>query len=91
MLFGKEERVASNSGSLLLYPNPATDLLTIDNDDYETGTATVRIISIDGKILQEQRNVPLPYRADIGNLPAGSYLIILQTATQSLTGKFIKQ
>jgi endoglucanase len=89
----KEEPAASivYEGNLLLYPNPADHLLTIDNDNAIEGGYLIRIVSLDGKVLKEIKNASLPVETDISSMTAGTYFVFLQTSDQLLTGKFVKQ
>lgn len=89
--FREEESHVALHGRLLLYPNPSSSQLTVDNDDYNGEAVTIRIFSIDGKLLQEEKNLQLPYSVNVNNLSPGIYVISVQSGKELLTGKFSKQ
>ncbi len=89
--FREKEAEASNTGSLLLFPNPADDQITIDLDDYNLERVTILLFSIDGTMIREIRNVQLPYTTDIQGLLPGFYIIQIQSISQLISGKLVKR
>ena len=75
-----------------MYPNPATNNLTLDIQMVTNGKATVRITDIAGRIvgttdfgtLASGKNV-LPI--DVNNLNAGTYFVVLTVNDQMFTQK----
>lgn len=89
--FREEELNATNAGTLMLFPNPADDRITIDHDDYHEEKVSIFIFSVDGKLMQEIQHVQLPYSADVHGLLQGVYLVRMQSATQLQSGKLVKR
>jgi hypothetical protein len=70
---------------LVIYPNPARDILTISGDEQ---WATIRVFDISGKELIQQSAAVI----EVGKLPAGTYLIRAQNQQGELfQTTFIKQ
>jgi hypothetical protein len=68
-----------------LYPNPAKEEITIDNDNVLTDNAIVEIYDLTGKMI---RSTLLKTKTiNVSNLPAGIYLV----KTGVYRGKFIKE
>lgn len=79
---GIKETTAS---ALTVYPNPATDLIAIEN----TGKATVSITSAEGLLIYKSE-INGKQVVDISNFAAGVYLISVQTSAEIKTGRLIK-
>jgi hypothetical protein len=84
----------SLAGNIRAFPNPATDVLTLSFPNQPGGLMNYTIFSMDGRMLQ----APTKIRPDNGNtripvasLPAGTYVVQLQSATQSHSIRFVKQ
>ncbi|MBD3903955.1 T9SS type A sorting domain-containing protein [Chryseobacterium sp. Ch-15] len=77
--------VKTKKSLLSIYPNPTTDFLTIKT---EKSLGSVSIFDISGKNV----NVKLDGdKVDVRNLPAGTYLINVETKDGISTEKFIKK
>ena len=79
-----------------VYPNPVTDLLLTKFYLYEKNEVTLKIVDLTGKemIVKDLGNLSKGlFYADIEvtALAAGSYILILQTNTQTFKRKLIKQ
>ena len=75
--------------SLLLYPNPASETLTIKLPESFTGESIVMLYSTDGKL---QEKFIVNERVTFMNLSSwyeGLYWIIVQNGDEQLSGKFI--
>jgi hypothetical protein len=71
---GIEDPPATSKNKIRIWPNPASEYITIDAGDLIlSGNATVTIMDLNGH--QLQKNV-LTERIDISSLPAGVYIII---------------
>jgi hypothetical protein len=77
-----------NSLDLHIFPNPATDIVTITGDALKGTTA--ELYTTTGQLLKSS---PLDKTAtiDISNLPAGLYLVRLTRGTETVTQKLLVQ
>jgi len=80
--------IAENAdlSSLKIYPNPATDRITINNGENPAGTSWT-IFSLDGK-MQMTGTFGQSGTIELGNLPCGMYLLHLDGNKSSGTVKF---
>jgi len=94
-LLSDVEEVVVSDGTLVLYPNPAKDLLGINlHLDNVTGNASIEISDVSGrKVLQKKQSVKdlQKFNLDISNLNAGSYILSIRTSDKIITEKFIKK
>ncbi|MBX2906700.1 MAG: T9SS type A sorting domain-containing protein [Taibaiella sp.] len=77
-----------HAGDVLLYPNPATDILTL-----QVGEAAFSSVSITNAIGQEMMHVPMTDHKkllDVKALPTGVYQVILRGHQGSEVRKFVK-
>jgi glucose/arabinose dehydrogenase len=79
------------SGNVRIYPNPVTDVFTIDESDLK-GREEVAVCDHQGKVLRTWKvSDALLYmgqmRMDISDLPSGSYLILLKSKEGTSTIK----
>ena len=78
------------TASLLIYPNPATDVITI-NIDEDIVAYNISVTDLQGNIVL-QRNLPTNSIAiDISGLANGTYIIIAQTSEGLQHAYFVKQ
>lgn len=73
---------------LMVYPNPAQSILTIENKStFET--EKLSIIDITGRVLyQKENNIPAVYKIDVSNLLSGHYFLRLDMDKGSVIRKF---
>lgn len=77
--------------NLITYPNPVTDLLTIDLTGV-IDVGTISILSLEGKVLQTQEYRGASFvKLSLSHLPQGIYICRYSNATQQKTVKIIKQ
>lgn len=80
------------SQSPVFYPNPATNLVTVNLGTKVSGNELVTLYSSDGrlvlKLANERKNSTL--KVDVENLPPGVYFVQIQAASGSVSGKLIK-
>lgn len=77
--------------SMLLFPNPAKELLNVQLSQAVSGQASVSLRNLQGQVLQE-RAFPEGGRQlqlETAGLPAGLYLVTLRTAAGQLTEKVV--
>jgi hypothetical protein len=83
------------SPELLLYPNPASENLTIKMATSFGGNAEIRVLSPAGAEIYKQENVASKdgnsFEVNVAGLPAGFYILSLRTANQTWQAKFIKR
>lgn len=77
------------NNSLSIYPNPATDYLNIDLNNFVCNSS-FEIFSVNGKIILEQKlsNNTKKIFLNTSNLMNGIYFIRVSTADKMLNGKF---
>lgn len=83
-----------SAGSLLIYPNPASDAITVDLSGLAGPTARLRVFDLFGRLLMDEKPGAdaKQHRIDLSNgWPAGIYLLEL-TGTDGLkqTARFVK-
>jgi hypothetical protein len=92
-----DTRRVRNDGiaDISIYPNPATDRLTLDINADEATRGNLLIMDVSGKLVYSQYlNLPagntiLPVR--LANISAGSYILKMQLAEDVIVRKFNKQ
>ncbi|MBN1144537.1 MAG: T9SS type A sorting domain-containing protein [Bacteroidales bacterium] len=73
---------------LQVYPNPATDKLTISN---EMPIGRLEIINLAGFTVMVDDKYSHQKEINIESLPPGFYLLLMHAGNRVLTGKFVKQ
>jgi hypothetical protein len=81
--------IAESQHSPGVFPNPATDQLTILFA--QKTTATVRITSMEGEILETQTVSGIQHQVAVNTLPAGIYLVTIQYEDQLETHRIVKR
>jgi hypothetical protein len=85
------EQVETGNDPLIAYPNPVTDVLTIDLGDMEN-EGTICIFSLEGKMLQEQKTEGTNIvKLNLSSLPQGIYICRYSNAGVVKTLKINKQ
>jgi hypothetical protein len=72
-----------------VYPNPATDHISINFQEYSRGKVT--IIDVSGKVVMQTKFATINQKIDINSLSPGLYMIQVQTGSQIKTKRIIKQ
>jgi len=84
----EEEVIAQNE--VMVYPNPANNLLTIEiNDDLYLVNSCVKLYNIDGKELINSSMSSTFNQVDISKYPSGIYFFQLLNSKKTFTGKLI--
>lgn len=74
-----------------IYPNPASELITLTNTGNETITQ-IRISDMNGRVMQTITNNSLPQRQiNISSYASGIYFVRIETATASTVKRIIKK
>ncbi len=76
-----------NSTDVFVYPNPATDRVTIACNQ----NATIEILSVDGQVVTSGQIMGKNITIDLKNFPKGIYLVKAKNACGIMVRKFIKQ
>ncbi len=86
--------IINNEGNVQLAPNPATSSLSVTatlRNGTLNGSGQVSIISADGRVVKNiSVNTAASFSINIGDLPPGTYELVLDTDLGRLTGKFSK-
>ncbi|MEP7234095.1 MAG: T9SS type A sorting domain-containing protein [Ignavibacteriota bacterium] len=80
----------ANAAEIQIYPNPATNSITIENDDANISEINIRNI-VGQNIFERKVTSSGEITVDLSNFASGSYLLTLHTRTGITTGKFVKQ
>ena len=79
-------------GAMRLYPNPATDQVTVDYSDQLRGRSlALRILSVDGRELASYPRLQQGQSFDIGALPDGILLFQFRVEQEVATYRIVKQ
>ena len=76
-----------------IYPNPAREEANLDLTQFLGENLRIRIYNSDGQAVMQSEAEGLQHNVkqlNIGNLPAGIYVIEIQTAIQRITRKLVK-
>ncbi len=88
-------RQVTNTSGMILYPNPAEDLLYIRSGSFTQEKVTWNIVTIDGRQIAEGSAVAHGGEAElqipVNGLKGGVYLVRLQSGDQYWIHKFVKQ
>ncbi|MFZ4401991.1 MAG: T9SS type A sorting domain-containing protein [Bacteroidales bacterium] len=80
------------SGKISLFPNPATDILSIDLRQLSMlQNTTIAIYDIQGKLLLQQPLTQALTELNISSFAKGIYVVKIKNDKQSLVSKFIKE
>lgn len=77
-----------SSPEILAYPNPSSGIFTIQTGSTEA--LEVRIYTLQGSLVQEQKDIEPGTRIDISNQPAGSYILKL-SSSKGISSKMIQK
>ncbi len=79
------------AASVSLYPNPATDQTTLDLTALPAGTYQVRVLDLAGRLLQSHTlSGGLSHQFTVGELPTGSYLVLISSDTLKVSRRLSK-
>jgi len=81
-ILGNADNVFTN---LVIYPNPASSTLNIDNAE----NSTIEVYDLLGRIILSKTNISLKEQINVSTLNAGTYLIRITNENKVVTDKFI--
>lgn len=82
------ETSSPNHWEIKVFPNPATDYLTLSMKNPRT--IRVQVMDVQGRIILDRVYKQDTYTLDISHLRAGTYLVYASIGTESKQFKFIK-
>lgn len=76
-----------------MYPNPATNILTIETTSQHRSSGTIEIISLDGRTLISLRSnfENSTNQVDVSSLAQGAYICRIRNGNQVSSLQFVKQ
>lgn len=83
--------VYDKSASVIVYPNPARDVLNIRFTDSSIRISEIEICDIYGKLIKKVHMDNVFHQVDIGDLVPGMYLLRMKNNQNIISKKFIKQ
>lgn len=91
----KAPKTGVEGKSLQVFPNPATDRVTLAADLAEGGEAAIRIFDVAGKLMLEETKMAeagtFTTDLDIAHLPAGTFIVHLSVAGNNFVKRLSKQ
>ena len=80
------------TSTLKVYPNPVTNSLTIDLQQFENKKVLLKVTNLSGQAVSEKTVFSTKsYALDVTALPAGSYILQVISGVESENIKFVKQ
>lgn len=71
--------------SVLVFPNPVSDLIQIDYDEHILGAVSIKLIDIQGRILIDKSSTTKSNIFDIKHLTTGNYTLIVANENGSIS------
>ena len=90
--FVNTKDITVNTSDLTIFPNPASDIVTLKIDEIANESFTARIIDINGKIVS-QKKIDISSDSatlDVSDLNTGNYVIQLINSKKQYAQKIIK-
>ena len=86
------EEEGNISSELKIYPNPASEEISLEWLNHDISTSEIQIINLMGqRVNTAQLNKDLNQKLYVGNLPSGIFLISIRDKDEVVTRKFLKQ
>ncbi len=79
------------AAALRLWPNPASDRLTLQVNGPAPAITGIEIAGTDGKVFLRQNNTTLPTTVDISQLPPATYLCTILVKSGKVVRRFVKR
>lgn len=73
-----------------IFPNPATDFISINTNGIKTGTSRVEIYTPLGDCCKSESFDGNQKKLDTSDLSRGMYIVKIKTESETITGKFLK-
>ena len=81
-------KTVENNSNLNIYPNPATNIVTISNNNQNI--ESIKRYDLQGRILKTEQVNKSNTQLDISNYQSGTYYFVITTANGSSTKKIMK-
>ncbi|MCB0515698.1 MAG: T9SS type A sorting domain-containing protein [Chitinophagales bacterium] len=86
--------VLNIENALMVYPNPISDVATVEMNVLKNTSATLQIFDIQGRLIKTVYNGTLNagknnYELNVRDIPAGNYYAVLQTEKQKVSKKIV--
>lgn len=75
--------------SIVVYPNPASDFITVNLSEFKA--TDVKIINLQGSVIQSFDEINNGAQLSVENLPKGIYMLELMQKEQPVQVRFVKQ
>ncbi|MBL7772182.1 MAG: T9SS type A sorting domain-containing protein [Chitinophagaceae bacterium] len=86
------QQILANEASMMLFPNPATDLIHLNFNSNSTGTISIQILSMDGKIIHQEKQMQKKgnnsLHINTSGLSKGMYLMHVSSTDKNKTIRF---
>jgi hypothetical protein len=69
---------AATKATAVLYPNPSQGQITLDLSTLATGTYTVQVLDLAGRVVRTQQSSAVATPLDLSGLPQGAYVVMIQ-------------
>lgn len=88
--FSQKNVIEQQSGDIMLYPNPAADIVTVNLNQVQSGN--ISVYSIEGKIVSERAFTALnELTLDLSPYAEGIYMVKVQIGEEIITKRIIKE
>ncbi len=85
MLTGNDEM---EIGQLKVFPNPASDFVVLESEEPIT---SVLVYNYTGQVVMKETINNKSYKLDISSLKAGTYFLIMETGSKSVSRQIVKE
>jgi len=87
-----DAKTVETTSTLKVYPNPATNTLTIDLHTFENKTVTLRVINLSGQLVVEKSvSASGNYSLNVSSLSTGTYTLFVSCAGFNESLQFVRQ
>ena len=80
---------SSQQGWMQIFPNPFHDKVTIQLNDFNGEEVTIRVLALDGTVLQSFQTRGPSYVLERSGMPAGVYLVEVECLGQKLIRRVV--
>jgi hypothetical protein len=83
------DEIVRQDVSFIVYPNPATGSVIVNIAGKFSGSTTLQLFDVAGRVILSEKNIPAKTTLDIGGFDSGLYFVTLSDATHSATKKIV--
>lgn len=89
-IYGMNDRITEKATQLKIYPNPANERIFVEIPGQNAGEAQISIVSSQGAtVFSATTGGKGLHLIDVSGIPAGFYLVRVQSGSMSMTGKVL--